>query len=112
MISRLRPNRRLAGYGRYVVHSSTFDRKRTFRCPFSVPILVKPQLDRQSPTYRAAYKQRTATERINAQAQALDIEQPLLRNHQAIVNRNTLTYVLINLRALHRVRRQKAEQSL
>ena len=42
MISRLRPNRRLAGYGRYVVHSSTFDRKRAFRCPFSVPILVKP----------------------------------------------------------------------
>jgi hypothetical protein len=80
--------------------------------PTSVGARIRYQLDRQSPTYRAAYKQRTATERINAQAQALDIEQPLLRNHQAIVNRNTLTYVLINLRALHRVRRQKAEQSL
>ena len=36
-------------------------------------------------------------------------ERPKLRNGQAITNQNTLTYVLINLRALHRVRAHKAE---
>ena len=49
------------------------------------------------------YKQRTATERINAQAVALGIERPHLRNQQAIANQNTLIYVLINLRALRRL---------
>lgn len=66
------------------------------------------QLDRQSQTYKQLYNQRSATERINAQAKALGIESPKLRNHQAITNRNTLIYILINLRALHRVRHKKA----
>ena len=43
-------------------------------------------------------------ERINSQAEALDIIHPKLRSGRAIANRNTLTYVLINLRALHRIR--------
>ena len=43
-------------------------------------------------------------ERINSQAEALDILRPKLRRGRAIANRNTLTYVLINLRALARVR--------
>jgi hypothetical protein len=38
---------------------------------------------------------------------ALGIERPKLRNGKAIANQNTLIYVLINLRALHRVRRRK-----
>ena len=59
--------------------------------------------------FKHIYKQRTATERINAQAVALGIERPKLRNRQAITNQNTLIYVLINLRALHRVRQQKQE---
>jgi hypothetical protein len=42
-------------------------------------------------------------ERINSQAEALGILHPKLRRGQAIVNRNTLTYVLINLRALARI---------
>ena len=49
------------------------------------------------------FKQRTAVERIFSQAVALGIERPKLRNQQAIANRNTLTYVLINLRAMVRV---------
>ena len=44
-----------------------------------------------------------ATERINAQALALGIERPKLRNQQAITNQNTLIYALINLRALRRL---------
>jgi hypothetical protein len=57
--------------------------------------------------YEEIYKRGTAIERINAQAVALGIERPKLRNGQAIANFNTLIYVLINLRALHRVRQEK-----
>jgi hypothetical protein len=78
------------------------------RMPTNEGARVRYQLDRQSPIYKAVYKQRTATERINSQAKALGIETPNLRNGGAITNQNTLIYVLINLRALHRVRQQKA----
>jgi hypothetical protein len=61
-------------------------------------------LDRDSDQYKQVYKQRTATERINALAGELGIERPKLRNLRAIANQNTLTYVLLNLRALHRLR--------
>ncbi len=64
---------------------------------------IRHQLDRESDTYRNIYRQRTATERIFAQAVALGIERPKLRNQQAITNQNTLTYLLINLRAMQRV---------
>jgi len=74
----------------------------------SVGARIRYQIDRDSEIYKHVYKQRTATERINSQAKALGIERPRLRNGQAIVNQNTLIYVLINLRALHRVRRKKA----
>lgn len=43
-------------------------------------------------------------ERTNCQAEALGILRPKLRRGRAIVNLNTLTYVLLNLRALQRVR--------
>jgi hypothetical protein len=62
--------------------------------------------------YKTIYNQRTATERINSQATQLGIERPRLRNQQAIANQNTLIYVLINLRALHRVRRKKVETEM
>lgn len=65
-------------------------------------------LDRDSQAYKQLYKQRTANERINSQALALGIERPKLRNGQAITNLNTLIYILINLRALHRIRQRKA----
>jgi len=70
---------------------------------------LRYQLDRDSDDYKELYKQRTATERVNSQAKELGIERPKLRNQQAITNQNTLIYVIINLRALQRVRKQKAE---
>jgi hypothetical protein len=76
----------------------------------SVGARIRHQLDRGSAIYKSVYKQRTATERINSQAVELGIERPKLRNRQAIANQNTLIYVLINLRALHRVRQKKAAQ--
>jgi hypothetical protein len=63
---------------------------------------VRLQLDRTSPTYRALYAQRTAAERINSQALAVGIERPNLRNRQSITNQNTVIYVLLNLRVVHR----------
>ena len=77
--------------------------------PTSIGSRLRYQLDRDSDAYKQVYKQRTATERVNSQALALGIERPHLRNQQAIANRNTLIYILINLRALHRIRRRKAK---
>jgi hypothetical protein len=77
--------------------------------PLSKGARLRYQLDRQSEAYHEVYRQRTATERINSQAVALHIERPNLRNGQAIANLNTLIYVLINLRAWHRIRQHKAE---
>jgi hypothetical protein len=76
--------------------------------PTATGARIRYQLDRNSAAYKEAYKQRTATERINSQAKALGIERPHLRHQCAITNQNTLIYILINLRGLHRVRRQKA----
>jgi hypothetical protein len=70
---------------------------------------LRYQLDRTSAAYKAIYNQRTADERINSQALALGIERPCLRRHSAIANQNTLIYVLINLRALQRIRQHKEE---
>jgi hypothetical protein len=80
--------------------------------PTSIGARLRYQLDRDSDLYKTIYKQRTANERINSQAVELGIERPKLRNGQVIANQNTLIYVLINLRALHRVRQHKAEQHL
>jgi len=71
---------------------------------------LRYQIDRDSPLFKDIYNQRTATERINSQAVELGIERPKLRNGPAIANQNTLLYVLINLRALQRVRAQRAQR--
>ncbi len=70
---------------------------------------IRYQLDRTSPEFKAIYKQRTAAERINSQAKELGIERPYLRCQSATANQNTLIYVLINLRALQRIRAHKEE---
>ncbi len=70
---------------------------------------LRYQLDRESAEYKSIYHQRTTTERINSQALALGIERPHLRRQSAIANQNTLIYVLINLRALQRIRLRKEE---
>ena len=75
--------------------------------PISIGARLRYQLDRQGPAYKAIYKQRTADERSNSQAVELGIERPRLRRQSAIVNQNTLIYVLINLHALQRVQVQK-----
>jgi hypothetical protein len=77
----------------------------------SIGARIRHQLDRESNAYKDVYKQRTATERINAQAVALGIERPKLRNQPAIANLNTLIYCLINLRALQRVYARKRSLS-
>jgi hypothetical protein len=48
--------------------------------------------------------QRTASERISSQAKALGIERPKVRNIRPVRNFNTSTYIVINTRALQRVR--------
>lgn len=65
---------------------------------------MRVALDRQSDAYKQVYRQRTSAERINSQAKALGIERPQVRNSASVHNLNTLTYVVINARALDRVR--------
>jgi hypothetical protein len=74
--------------------------------PTAVGARIRYQLDRKSYVYKRVYQQRTAVERIFSQAVALGIERPKLRNQQAIANQNTLTYVLINLRAMARLAKE------
>lgn len=65
---------------------------------------LRVSLDRTSASFQAIYDQRTSAERINSQATALGIERPKVRRLRAVRHLNTLTYLLINVRALHRVR--------
>jgi hypothetical protein len=82
----------------------------TMTLPTSIGARLRHQIDHESDLYTAVYKQRTATERINSQAEALGIERPRLRNGQAITNQNTLIYILINLRALCRILQRQQDQ--
>ena len=68
---------------------------------------IRYQLDRESAQFKAVYKQRTTDERVNSRPLELGIERPKLRRQSAITNQNTLIYVLINLRALQRIRIRK-----
>lgn len=79
----------------------------TVLMPTSIGARLRYTLDRDSESYKAAYRQRTALERINSQAVALGIERPHLRNGKAITNQNTLIYVLINLRFWQRLRARR-----
>ena len=69
--------------------------------PYSVVVAVQdiPAYSTLDPTALGV-----DAERINSQAVELGIERPKLRNGFAIANLNTLVYVLINLRALQRIR--------
>jgi hypothetical protein len=68
---------------------------------------IRHQIDRQSAEFARIYDQRTAVERINSQAVALGMERPKLRSYSAIANHNTLLYVVLNLRALERVKQRQ-----
>jgi hypothetical protein len=69
---------------------------------------MRVTLDRDSPLYKAIYKQRTSTERINSQSKALGLKRPKVRNLHSVRNLNTLTYLVINARALQRARELNA----
>lgn len=72
---------------------------------------MRVRLDRQSDLYQQLYNQRTSAEGINSQAKALGIETPKIRNIHSMVNLNTLTYLVINGRALQRVRKLNLEKA-
>ena len=74
--------------------------------------LMRLRLNRSTDPYRSLYKQRTDTERINSQSHALGIDHPCQRSFQAIAHRNTLFYILINLRALERFHERSLNSSL
>jgi hypothetical protein len=69
---------------------------------------MRADLDRRSAPYRATYRQRSSAERINSQAKALGIERPMVRNGASVHRLNTLTYIVINVRALQRARTRHA----
>ena len=87
-----------------VHHANWKNQGCTAMMPISIGARLRHTLDRDSELYKQIYRQRTAVERINAQAVALGIERPHLRHGAAIANQNTLIYLLINLRFLHRLR--------
>ena len=91
-----------------VSHKNWADGGCTSTLPTSPGTRIRYQLDREGAQYKALYKQRTVVERIFSQAVVLGIERPKLRNQNSITNLNTLIYILINLRALHRVQYKKA----
>jgi hypothetical protein len=74
--------------------------------------LMRALLDRDSVAYKDLYRQRTAAERINAQAKALGIERPKVRTGASVRNLNTLTYIVINVQALQRVQALKARVAI
>ena len=90
-----------------VQHKNWAKKGCTAAMPTSIGARLRYTLDRESQAYKDIYKQRTAVERINSQAVALGIERPHLRNGHAIANLNTLTYLLINLRLLQRIRQRR-----
>jgi hypothetical protein len=66
--------------------------------------LMRVMLDRSSPLYRAVYRQRTSAQRINSQAKARCIERPKVRQGDSVRRLHTLTYLVINVKALARAR--------
>jgi len=70
---------------------------------------MRAELDRQSEDYKVLYRQRTAAERINSQATALGIERPRVRARASVATLNTLTYLVINVRAVQRARTLNAQ---
>jgi hypothetical protein len=65
--------------------------------------LMRATLDRSSEDFRTIYRQHTSAERINSQTTALGLERPKVRRDAAVARLTTLTYLLINVRALQRL---------
>ena len=73
-------------------------------CAAGVGPRARWELDRSSELFRATLRQRGLVEQVNSQAKALGIERPKLRNGDSVAHQNTLLYVLLNLRTMHRMR--------
>jgi hypothetical protein len=69
---------------------------------------IRVTLDRESPLYKAVYRQRTSTERGNSHSKALGLERPKVRTIQSLRTLNTLTYLVVNAQALQRARTRNA----
>jgi len=65
---------------------------------------MRVTLDRAAPLYQGIYRQRTSCERINSQAKELGIERPKVRNARSVHTLNTLIYIIINAKAIQRVK--------
>jgi len=67
--------------------------------------LQRVLLNRDSPQYQMLYHQRTSCERANSHSKGqFGLAHPKVRNQRSVEHLTTLTYVLINLKALHRAR--------
>lgn len=91
------------GYGCPINHDKWPEGGCQLVMPTAAGARIRYQIDRDGERYKALYNQRTTAERIFSQAVALGIERPKLRTQRAIANFNTLTYILINLRAMLRL---------
>jgi len=66
---------------------------------------MRVTLDRRSPPYQVVYHQRTSCERVNSHGkEQFGLAHPKVRNQRSVAHLTTLTYILINLKALHRAR--------
>ena len=66
---------------------------------------MRVTLDRDGPLYQAVYRQRTSTECANSHAKKqFLLDHPLVRDCRSVCHLNTLTCILINLKALQRAR--------
>lgn len=61
-------------------------------------------LDRDSDAYKTIYRQRTSCERVNSHSKSYGLAHPKVRNQRSVAHLTTLTYILINLKALQRAR--------
>ncbi|MGH7866770.1 MAG: transposase [Candidatus Dormibacteraceae bacterium] len=61
-------------------------------------------LDRDSSQYKTIYRQRTSCERVNSHSKSYGLARPKVRNQRSVAHLTTLTYLLLNLKALHRAR--------
>ncbi|HVB59973.1 MAG TPA: transposase [Ktedonobacteraceae bacterium] len=67
--------------------------------------LMRVLLNRDSPQYQMVYHQRTSCERVNSHSkEQFGLAHPKVRNQRSVEHLTTLTYILINLKALHRAR--------
>ncbi|HVB59930.1 MAG TPA: transposase [Ktedonobacteraceae bacterium] len=67
--------------------------------------LMRVLLNRDSPQYTTVYRQRTSCERVNSHSkEQFGLAHPKVRNQRSVEHLTTLTYILINLKALYRAR--------